>query len=688
MEYVWGSANPAVEGWPTNGQLVTWRAFVKNWMTASVENVAYAWYLDGSNIASGTVSLSPTNHTTVDCPWVWTFDRHELTFAIDPEDAIEEFSELNNRIQTWTDAITVGFWVEQTLYDYFHQYQKDLGIGANSWEDWAQRHVARWNEMFELAVFGNDTPSGVMDRIRLGQINIVPDDALPLSGSSYDTNMPDYTNRTVDLQWGFPETNWMGGCMLTMYGNHTSISDNNAFYFEGSLLHELGHARYLIDTYGFNVHDNDPGAAGAWSNITITVNGEIIVGTPYMPLRPPWWDSVYFPTVHGEPGYGLMSGPYTLIDHYGAAALNLIDGHRAWKGNYNSPQNIGVFKNDLPDENRFTVRDGFGNLLTNAVIKIYQSGTGSGWYAKRYDNIPDVTGATDTNGQALLGRCPFDTDGTIEHGYGKANGCAIMRVEQDGRVGFGFFNSMVFNMNYWRGVTNLADYEIYVPMIGNEFGIAGTSPLDGHVTPFSTISQLEVVVSGTNGASSVRINGSSASYQHGKWRRSNVSLSQGSNTFTIIATAAGGARDTQTVTYIRKDVTPPTIGKDSLLFPYPGAELTLGEQVQVRWTRQRITDEADGENCVISTARVVRIEDGVAVELVGENLSNNGSRSWTPSLALSPGVRYALRFDVRDTSMNVASRTFVGNLFYVVPEPGEVVALLCAGAGAVARLRV
>jgi len=633
-EYVWGSANPDIDGWPTNGQTVTWQANVKNWMSTQVTN-NYAFYLDGSNIMSGSVVLAPTNHTTIDCQWIWSFDRHKLTFMIDLDNEIEEFSELNNKIQTWTDAITVGFWVEQSLYDYFHQYQKDLGVGANSWEDWAQRHVLRWNEMFELAVFGNDTPSGVLDRIRLDQINIVPDGALPLSGG-LPTNNPDYTNKTVDLQWGFPRTLLDG----SMYTDHTSISDTKPFFFEESLMHELGHARYLIDTYGFNVHDNNPGDANPWSNITVAVNGEVIVGTPYMPLRPPWYDSVYFPTTFGTVGYGLMSGPKNIVDNYSAMPLNLISGHRAWKGNYNSPQNIGVFKNDLPEENRFTVRDSFGALLTNSIVKIYQTSSGSGWYAKKYDNTPDLTLLTDTNGQVLLGRCPFDTDGTIEHTYGKANGCPIMRVEQNGKIGFAFFNSMHFNMNYWRGFTNIADYEIFVPMIGNEYGIAAVNPRNGHVTPLHSIDQLEVVLSGTNNASTVKINGINTSYKFGKWRRSNVPLSSGSNNFTIVANWVGGISATQQITVIREDKTPPVIGKDCLLFPYHGAELIVGEQVAVKWIRQRITDVADGNNCLISTANVVRVDTREVLNTIAVNQSNDGQFNWTPgAVHLPPETR-------------------------------------------------
>ena len=31
IEYVWNNANPKVEGWPTVGDPVTWRAHVRNW---------------------------------------------------------------------------------------------------------------------------------------------------------------------------------------------------------------------------------------------------------------------------------------------------------------------------------------------------------------------------------------------------------------------------------------------------------------------------------------------------------------------------------------------------------------------------------------------------------------------------------------------------------------------------------
>ena len=263
-----------------------------------------------------------------------------MEFVIDPDNAFPEDEEQNNSLLIITDAISVGFYVEQRVYDYFHEYQHKLGVHSNSWEDWAQRQVRRWNEMFAKAIYP-ETSNGVLDRIRLDKITIVPDGALPLVAGGLPTNSPNLNDRTVDLQWGFPATH----LDTDFYKDHTTVSDNNPFYYEGSLIHELGHARYLIDVYGFNVHDDGQG-----NTVASRENGNLIVGTDYMPF-------VDAGTLYYTPEKGIMNSDYTYVERYSAGALNLIAGHRATLGNYNAPGNIGVFLNrDLPSENRLTVK--------------------------------------------------------------------------------------------------------------------------------------------------------------------------------------------------------------------------------------------------------------------------------------------------------------------------------------------
>ncbi len=446
IDYVWGSPNPETEGWPAAGDTVTWEAKVKNWTDQNF-NVQYLWLMDSVIVDTGTVYIPSDSIVGVDYKWVWTFDRHNLEIVIDPDNLISEEEEGNNSLSVYTNAISAGFYVEQSVYDYFHQYQKELGVHSNCWEDWANRHVKRWNEMLQNAVFP-ESPEGVLDRVRIDEIVVVPDSALPLAGG-LATNTPNLNDRTIDLQWGFPVVLLNG----SFYSNHTSVSDNNPFYFEGSLFHELGHARYLIDVYGFDVNDN-----GTGNTVGIMENGELIVGTPFMPLN---GSAVYSTPIHG-----LMNGQYTYIDQYSAPALNLIAGHRATYGNYNAPNNIGVFMQDLPQNNLITFKDNDENILPNADVKIYQaSGQPGVWYGKYFDNTPDLEFTTDSLGKVNVGRCPFSANGTIVHDYGFSNSIAIIRVQYSGLVGYTFLPVSSFNLKYWAGDTLNADYDMNINLL-------------------------------------------------------------------------------------------------------------------------------------------------------------------------------------------------------------------------------
>ncbi|MBN2090883.1 PQQ-binding-like beta-propeller repeat protein [candidate division KSB1 bacterium] len=448
IDYVWAGTNPAVEGWPAVGQSVTWQAHIKNWSSCDRHNVSYKWYLDGVEAASGEVNIPADSTIVIDFPWSWTFDRHELEFVVDPDNQVLEQEESNNSLMIYTDAISAGFYVEQSIYDYFHQYQHKLGVHSNCWEDWAQRQVSRWNEMFAKSVHA-ETPDGVLDRIRLDKITIVPDGTLPLVTGGSATQSPNLNDLSVDIQRGFPVTLLMGKA----YSDHILASDKNPFYYESALLHEIGHARYLVDLYGFNVQDN-----GLGNTVAIRENGRLIVGTKYLPFLS--GDTLY----HTKED-GLMNTDYTKIDRYSARALNRIAGNRATYGNYNPPQNMGEFLNDLPAENRLTLKDTSGNILSDADIKIFQAtGKTGSFYGKFYDNIPDLELTTDVNGQVLLGTCPFDSDSTIEHTHEKANGTLILRAEHKGRVGYSFLDVTDFNMEYWQGNTSEGNYEIQIAL--------------------------------------------------------------------------------------------------------------------------------------------------------------------------------------------------------------------------------
>ncbi|MBD3409275.1 MAG: hypothetical protein GF419_03635, partial [Ignavibacteriales bacterium] len=526
--WVWDSPNPETEGWPSVGEAISWDACVKNYGATALTDVAYAWAVNGQIVETGTVDIPADDTVYVHYHTTWSFDRDTLMFVVDSDDAVSEEEEENNVLTTYTDAITVGFWVEQTVYDYFHDHQHELaGVHSNSWEDWAQRHVARWNDMLRDAknFAGSDydiTPNGCLDRIRLDAIHVVPDDALPIGGGSYPGNYPDRSDSTVDLMWGFPVDLVDNG----FYNRTTEVSDNNPFYFEGSLFHELGHARYLIDIYGFNVHDKIE-----WGNIQIMEDGANIVGTSYMPLLAPWYDAVHHQTIKG-----LMGGDYTYVDEYSAGALNLIAGNRATKGAWNSPGNIGEFMQDLPDENILTLIDSEGDPIPGASVEVYQSkGKTGDWYGKSYVDTPDLTFTADAEGNVAMGRCPFAIDGHISHTYGISEGVIIVRVEFDGRVEYHFMESMYFNMEYWSGRTDTGYYQIQTDFVARsivfsnpESGAAWLPDVQKTITWEALgVSSISLHFSSDNGANWTELESSyDASLESYTWTTPNVESNQ------------------------------------------------------------------------------------------------------------------------------------------------------------------
>ncbi len=453
----------AAKNTPAAGDPVTFQAHVRLLGSVPVASAGYRWQIDGATVSTGTISgLSPGEDRVVSQPWTWQTGPHTVRFTVDPDGLVPERSEQNNSIEDRTDGIIVGFWVEQSVYDYFAQYQPQLpGIGSGSWDDWAQRQMRFWNQFSAQAIYPT-TPNGVIDRVRIDKIVIVPDRALPLNGG-LATNNPDLSDRTVDMMWGFPASLLPGG----MYSNHTSTAMSNPFYYEGSLLHELGHARYLIDTYGFDVHNTS-----SHHSVQIYEGSTYVAGSSYMPF-------IAFGEVLHYNTYGkMMSGGHDQgWSEYDAGALNLIAGKRAKCGNYNAPCNIGVYINDLPQRNHLRITDANGAPRRAASVRVYQAVSGPGWYGKTIDNTPDLFFTTDADGYAHLPRNPFTSD-TIRHTYGVANGIMVLRIEHSGQIWYRFQEVTDFNIQFWRGNTQDAYYTL---ALSGPHSVPGDFNSDGKV---------------------------------------------------------------------------------------------------------------------------------------------------------------------------------------------------------------
>lgn len=466
---------------PVVGDVVTFKGHINAWAD-SVSSAEYVWKLDGVQVSSGTLTnLSAGQESIVELQWTWQAGPHTVSLTVDPANSIAEFSELNNNITDRTDGVSIGFWVEETVYNYFQAYQHRLGIGSNSWADWAQRQVALWNEFNTNAVYPL-TPQGVTDRVRLDKITIVPDGRLPLAGGLASNN-PDASDLTIDMQWGFASSLLNGDSYL----NHTSLSRGNAFYLEGSLVHELGHARYLIDYYAMDLANNTTA-----QQVQILENGSQVAGTTLMPYLA--WDSVLHYNVNG----GHMGGPYGWVwSPHEAKALELISGRRASQGNMNSPGNIGVYLNNMPLQNHLRITDLSGTPLTGAEVRFYASGPGTGLYGKTIDNTPEFIRTADANGYVDLPQNPFIST-PYSYSSWVPRGTAALRIAHNGQVWYRFIELTDFNLEYWRGHTADGYYmiELSAPGAGPVMQVLGygvpivsgdTSPSVGDRTDFGGV---------------------------------------------------------------------------------------------------------------------------------------------------------------------------------------------------------
>lgn len=427
-------------GLPAPGAAVTYVAYVRNWGAEAVM-VPYEWWFDGEFHSASVVNIPAQSTVQVTFPWTWDPNDHTLEFVADPLKTLNETTRLNNRVEIRTNALMVGLWVEQSLYNYFHENQYKLGVGSNGFEDWGQRMVRRWNEMMSRAVvLGSDL--GMRDRVALDKVVVVPDNALPLNGG-YETNNPDSSDRTVDMQWGYPYNASDIGP-----GAWWEIRLDRPFFLDYGSIHEMNHARFHIDLYGFDTHQSPAGTPDADKNIQLRDDeGNIVTGTQYMPFIA--WDGVYY-----DKWQDIMGGP-NIYDVYSAMAWNWKH-HKRGRGNMNAPADIGVFMQDLPSTTYLRLIDQNGLPLSNASVQVYQATSTSSWYGKKFDNTPDLSFTADANGVVQLPRCPFSSNGRITHTYGLSNGVMVLKVRYRGQLYFLFQESTDFNIQYWLGNTSSA----------------------------------------------------------------------------------------------------------------------------------------------------------------------------------------------------------------------------------------
>lgn len=430
----------------------------------------------GSEESEATVSLPVLCHTFevslnfLEIPY--DGKRHRITFEIFPLNESDE-NPYNNSLTVWSDGITFGYYMSETTYYAYSLIQKygwkdlpenfkipheKVEWGPDEWKiissnayDRFQRIVRVFNRQFEMSKH-HLTPNGITERIN-GIMYIIPD---PDNDEVYGLNFHKIgaVNRTIDLIWGLIRSKDKSVASYTYERMIELFREGTYSYIDTPLIHEVSHARYLIDLYGGGIQNKEIHILDEKGNRVFPDNDEPVYDRKLRFERK-------------NSGRGMMVGGTGYENgwsEHGAYSWERIRGRRAREGTWNAPPELGEFLNTIPDSNIIKVVTTKGQPVAGAKIEVFQSvhgpwGEGGGIYSKHVDNNPDITCVTNRNGEAELGAYPFasvDEKNPQKYrwhpkgvfGYnGEAN--AIIRITAGQKSFYKVLTVFDSNLGYW-----------------------------------------------------------------------------------------------------------------------------------------------------------------------------------------------------------------------------------------------
>ncbi len=435
--------------WPNVGEAITYTAHVRNKGSTPSPAFAFAWLVNGTIVAqSSAAPLSAGAEATILYQTTWPSAPQAIEFRVDPDNAVAETAETNNALTIGSHDLTISIWVEQGLYDIFNR-TPNL-VGSASFEDWVQAQFARMNERFRQAQYPGVSPAGIRDRVRIDKLIVAPelDGLFPFPAPVCATEPADPEGFLIDGSWGFADgdpTNAAGSG-----GVWQSYVDQFATTIDWGLIHELAHQLGVIDLYRMNLV-NDPK-----TNYHFQVqdrNGQVI---PASQLPTYGFNQLLFQYP------GLMAGgdtqPYkdgTYFESHTAGGLN---------AHYNQRRGyFGEYLFDTPTTTYLKVIDAAGNPFAGAQVAFYQKDG----VTEYIDNVPEIEGVTDAQGQLLLPNrsvIPVATaTGHTLHPnpfgqihYVGTNGTMFVKVTRGTQEYYSWLFIHDLNLAYWAGYRDTA----------------------------------------------------------------------------------------------------------------------------------------------------------------------------------------------------------------------------------------
>lgn len=394
--------------WPKAGEVVTFTAVVKNPGDAPTGDFSYKWYFDGKEVDSGKLpSIKPGEEVSATYKWTWDseWNDHKIKFVADPDNLIKEDIKTNNSVEDPTNALSFRFHIWKKLYDWFLTDAKKTAPQIASFDDWAQQQIFWMNKMFSEAVYST-SPKGILERVRLDEIVIVPDET--------PDQDPGATHAPLDIQWD-AKRGFMYDEYYPIFQEDLSVLKT----YMPSCIHEMSHQMGLIDLYQFNIEMD--GANKVQPKICHTNTRE----------------------------GGMMNNCGTFYEDSNAIAMNSnLHKRRGYFGEY---------LYDIPNVCKVQLLDAYHRPIPNATIKFYQD------YGRELKGDPTFIGSTDANGMYTLPNRPCYAPNTTATGHilhdnpwglihpVGINGDFFCEVNAYGQTDYQYFDVLTFNVAYNSG---------------------------------------------------------------------------------------------------------------------------------------------------------------------------------------------------------------------------------------------
>lgn len=402
-----------------------------------------------ATIYSGKIgrALKPGEEASIVVKFKYPRAKSWMVFELDPQNAVSEVCEANNRIAELADArpIHMGYNPAQLKSGYT---KRELNhVGSFSYYDWIRAEKLRMDEMLREAVYPTTGPNGVEESFRIDKFTA-------LVGGNWDDEP--YNKESVYFDGGFPVNEPV-----------------DLMAIDCAIIHELGHCVLSQpDLYGYPVR--------AYNVLITDDEGKPVAGSPELPV------------IHGNE---LAASPGVNIASY-VGYPSLMDGCQLWlepsqaghvqffKG-YRQDRFWGTQGRLIPTRaNWLMLKDIDDRPLVNAAVYVYHvsqapvQDSGAKFFADR----PKFVGNTDAEGRFTFpGETDADwddpltdeVDGAVPvwNPFGTAKretaftpnvweveGLLLIRIVSNGKTEYQFMDLTQFNKAYLSGDKVLGRY--------------------------------------------------------------------------------------------------------------------------------------------------------------------------------------------------------------------------------------